>query len=246
VADRTLADNAGRGAGSGPGQGLVRETARGLLVTPWFAAGTGFVIAAGMWIYAPHASLLISSKPFESACKVLGCGPEGGGSGLGHGSQPGGTSGKSTSGTSTGGQSLAASGLAFSYHVLWHEQGKFGALIMITGRHAIEHWRLSFEMPGTQISAVDGGSWQPEARGAGAIVSGYGWQDAYVGRHSADGPGGGFDQRDAGPGMSSNDPFGGGGPRGRQHELRILVQGQGSPSWPVNCSYNGASCTFGS
>src|SRR5271169_558810 len=39
----------------------VRRAVRGLLMTPWFAASTGFVIAAGLWVYSPHASIRFPS-----------------------------------------------------------------------------------------------------------------------------------------------------------------------------------------
>jgi len=50
----------------GPMAGAVR----GVIVAPWFAAATGLVVAAGLWIYSPHAEL----KFPPSAGGVVRCG----------------------------------------------------------------------------------------------------------------------------------------------------------------------------
>src|SRR6202035_1092864 len=64
----------GFGAPAGGRQSLFRGATRSLFVTPWFAAATGFVIAAGLWVYSPHTVLRFpNSEPGVSVCQSTGC-----------------------------------------------------------------------------------------------------------------------------------------------------------------------------
>ena len=70
---RTLAAASGRSAAAEPG--LMAGAVRGLVATPWFAAATGFVVAAGLWIYSPHAELKFPSSAVGTVpCTAQGCG----------------------------------------------------------------------------------------------------------------------------------------------------------------------------
>lgn len=62
---------------------MLRGATRGLAATPWFAAGTGFVLAAGLWMYSPHARLQFpQAAPNAVPCARQSCnGPVAGGTG---------------------------------------------------------------------------------------------------------------------------------------------------------------------
>src|SRR5260370_20317743 len=51
----------------------VYSAVRGLLVTPWFAASTGFVVAAGMWLYSPHARINFPPAIGKVHCQSRDC-----------------------------------------------------------------------------------------------------------------------------------------------------------------------------
>jgi hypothetical protein len=220
-------------------QGVIRGAGRGLLVTPWFAAGMGFLLAAGLWIYSPHASLKLSTPNYE--CLGQGCGSHTthgrGGSLAAKGPGQEISSGHDRGHAKTSGKNRrrrAAPGVTLKYSPLWHGNGKFAATITISGKHPLGSWRLSFTMPGTQITYVWGASWQPSAQQDGGIATpsqGPSPSPGPTGR-----PGGGHG------GRTQNDAAADGSDHPGQ--VTFWISGTGNPSTPVNCSYDGKACSF--
>jgi hypothetical protein len=223
---------AGSGRSAGTEAGLLARAVRGLVATPWFAAATGFVVAAGLWIYSPHAEL----KFPPSAVGVVPCGSHACGITAG---QDGGavatTKGQhiARSGTAAvqadGAGRAAGSRLKFSYVVLWQTGGKFSVRISVTGRRVPRAWKLTFAMPGDQISDVLGADWRPSGAGSGTA-------SASADPSAAQWPGesGNVGQGDSGSSAS----------RPGRHTISFLVIGQGTPVVPTGCSFNGRSCSF--
>jgi hypothetical protein len=206
--------------------GFMAGAVRGLLATPWFAAATGLVVAASLWIYAPHAELRFPpSASGAQPCLVDGCGitPSTGGGSLAT------TNGQavvhSAKSRRLDADARAIAGLTFSYVVLWHSHGRFGVMISVTGRHRPSEWKLTFVMPGDRISAVMGADWQPSGASAGTASAPSG---------SAQGQW---------PGANHRDP---GGPDAQDQRdgISFLVVGRGRHVVPTSCTFNGASCTF--
>ena len=114
----------------------------------------------------------------------------------------------------------AAAGLTFSYQVLWNSQGRFGVLIRVTGKHRPRAWKLTFAMPGDEISDVMGADWHPSGTDGGTAS---GPSDASQWQWPSDGA------------VTT---------RHHRRAIGFLVLGQGTPVMPTGCSFNGASCTF--
>jgi hypothetical protein len=195
----------------------MRGAGRSLLVTPWFAAGTGFVIAAGLWIYSPHTVLRFpESTPATVPCVGRVCSPV---SGPGGGQPAVSTPGKKFNGQQrrrhrqTGAPGMpSAQAVTVGFTIVWQRDGQFGALIAVSGRHVPDDWKLSFEMPGTQISSVVGANWQAAPSGDGGIAS----PESL--RH--------FDHSDD------------------ADAVNFMITGTGSAGTPTNCVFDGASCAF--
>jgi len=204
--------------------GLLASAVRGLLVTPWFAAATGFVVAVGLWISAPHAELKFPSAVGVVPCQTPGCGSEAGqgagrltitgGQPIRHSRKPGGSAAQTGAGHKT-----AASGLTFTYVVLWSDQGRFAVQITVSGRNAPHAWHLAFAMPGDQITYVVGAEWRPAGSDGGTASP----QDSQPGQWG-----------DTGQQVG----------HGHRQDFGFTVFGQGTPVMPTGCTFNHATCTF--
>ncbi len=213
---------------------LLSTTARGLLVSPWFAAGAGFVVAAGAFIYAPHASLSFGGAIGVTHCQVAGCNQT---TELGAPPLPAGTGdGQVTAGPAT---KLPAAtlpaGLTFSYTVTWHAHGMFGLLLTVASKHAIGNWRLAFTIPGATKLSVFGGKWQPSGTDGGTAsgTGDNGYPDAATQGQTTDRPS---------PGTAPQPEAGHGG--GQSFSLYVIVDSTSAPAAPTHCSLNGAACHF--
>jgi hypothetical protein len=187
-------------------------------VTPWFAAGAGFVIAAALWIHSPHAELRF--PPIAGGvmqCKIDGCGPaDSNGSGSLAASTPGQRLVHShhADGKAAGPDSARhpdrAAGLKFQFTLLWQRHGSFGALISVLGKPSLGSWRLAFTMPGATIKYVKGADWQPLPSGDGGTA----WATRQHGsfRHA--------------PGAT------------------FTVIGSGTATTPASCRFDGSKCRF--
>jgi hypothetical protein len=190
------------------------------MTTPWFAAASGFVIAASLWIYSPHAHLqfnspgnAIQTQPCPDSCA-------GGGSHRGHGSLA--SSGKHRLADRRSGP--AVSGLTFSYVPLVSQDGKFTIRISVTGKRAIKDWTLAFVLPGDRIRWVQGASWHRRGPDRGTASG------------AADQAG---DWR--GDGQDGHGQFGG---NHQQYGFTFVVSGAGRHVAPTSCQYDGQACTF--
>jgi hypothetical protein len=195
------------------------------MVTPWFAVATGFVVAAGLWIYSPHAELNIPNGAVGKVpCKIAGCGiasPNTNRNPAGGSLLPmTGSVGRLRSG------SAAPPPLKFGYRVMPQSQGRFSLLITVSGTDVPHSWRLAFELPGDEVTFVQGASWQPVGRYSGVIswpASDNSWQSV----------GQGGDQGDHHFGRLSD-----------RHGVSFLVSGIGAPVTPESCAFDGTSCQF--
>jgi len=198
----------------------LRGAARGLMTTPWFAAASGFVIAASLWIYSPHAHLqfnnpsnAIQTQPCPARCA-------GGASQRGPGSLA--SSGKHRLADRRSGG--AVTGLTFSYFPLVSQEGRFTIRISVTGKRAIKDWALAFVLPGDRIRWVWGASWHRTSPDSGTVTG--------TADQAGNWPGGGQD---------GNGSFGG---NHQQYWFTFLVSGTGRPVRPTNCQYDGQTCAF--
>jgi hypothetical protein len=221
---------------------VFRGAARSLFVTPWFAAATGFVIAAGLWVYSPHTVLRFpNSVPGLSICKSAGCvqdsDPEGGSLAV---VSPGvkisdsKASAKHTATSASGHANNAVRGLTFKFTVLWQRQNGFGAEVTVSGHQVPGSWRLSFDLPGAQIAYVGGVTWQANAAGTGGTASALSWQD---GGDRGDGADGGGTGDQDGPGAGRPQP-------GAAPVISFLITASGPQAAPVHCVFDHATCRF--
>jgi hypothetical protein len=210
---------------------VVRGAARSLLVTPWFAAGTGFVIATGLWIYAPHTELRFpDSSAGASQCESRGCATDSpstdpGEVATGPAQKIAGAQAKKHSRTvKTDVVTDKAAGLKFKFTILWQNGSRFGAYVTVSGHTVPSSWRLSFAIPGVRIDYVTGVSWLPDTAGDGGTASAPPWQESSGKAQDADG-------NDT-SGVS-DDPV-----------ISFSVTGTGSASIPNTCRFDGSACSF--
>jgi hypothetical protein len=150
---------------------LLSGAVRGLIVSPWFAAGAGFVIAAGAFMYAPHASLLLDTAPGRTNCPAAGC-PVPQQAPVIAGAQGGLVTASPSPGSSSPRGRHAApdesdSAPDFSYTVQPDGAGMFQMTFTMTSSQPIGDWRLSFDIPGATDLTVTGASWQPSGTDGG-------------------------------------------------------------------------------
>jgi hypothetical protein len=206
----------------------MRGAARSLLVTPWFAAGAGFVIAAGLWIYSPHTVLRFPPNALnEAPCQSVGCGmqPTGPASGSLTVLSPGvsikaGQSAQDRHGKPELARQSPIAGLRFDFSVIWQRNNSFYAAITVSGKSVPSSWRLSFSIPGVQINYVTGADWRPTAGSSGGTAS------SPAGQFGGSGTGG------YGPGP------------GPDTSVHFMLGGTGTANMPTGCEFDGYACTF--
>jgi len=216
------------------GTGVLRAAARGLLVTPWFAAASGVVIAASLWIYAPHAHIEFpSGSAIQSSHCNKGCASTSGRKDTGQLAASG--KGSLPDSRKSGTRSrpthpvvrinrAALKGLTFSYYVLpsGPSQHGFAIRISVVGQHAIKAWELHFVLPGGRIRQVWGARWHRSSPDSGTV------------RGTQAGQRNGIGQGDNSQSVPGTDQYG----------FTFVVSGSGQPIGPTNCVYNGQSCVF--
>jgi hypothetical protein len=248
----------------GPGRRPTRRM-RGMLVTPWFAAGAGFVIAAALALNSPHT--VLTYRPKIMPCAGSGC------------AEPGAlpTTRPNVqlkrvkpapvikSHSAAPGPGAGSAGPQVGFHVVGQRDGEFTAIVTIPGQQARHGWHLSFRFPGRHVTQVFGALWSPSASGDGGTAA------ILAPQHS--GPGGGHHNppgQHGWPGRSGSGGSGQGsgwpgssGPAsqgaaeqnssagqasaadGYSLGLRFLVTVQGNPVTPVGCVLNQHACHFG-
>jgi hypothetical protein len=230
---------------------------RGLLVTPWFAAGAGFVIAAALALNSPHT--VLTYRPNTVPCRL--CTEPTPQKGSEASATPGvqirpvrpAKSAHARRGTGRP-DSGPVAGLEVSFRVVWHKHGEFGAIITVPANRARHGWSLRFDMPGVRITQVWGAQWESAPGGHGGLARMLtrhpGRQPGsprHSGRPGDSGPGRGHGQSGAQGQAGSQELFGSQGSPWdwTQPDVRFLVVAQGSPVTPVGCVLNGAGCHFG-
>jgi hypothetical protein len=211
--------------------GTQQSVVRGLLVTPWFAAATGFVIAVSLWIYSPHP-LAPETAPYLSPCTSDDCATpvvqqSAGSLTIKSGQRIAPQKSAKPAKTDTPGQTrTAASGLSFGYFVHQLPDGQFALMISVTGKRSVKDWQLAFVLAGARIENVNGAHWQAAGSDGGTASPLTGGPSQQQG-----GPaGGGY----YGYGQGAHD----------QPGVLFMVVASGEPVGPTHCSFNGATCTF--
>ena len=157
------------GEGAGGGHSGKRGAAsprrmRGVLVTPWFAAGAGFVIAAALSLNAPRTFLTYrggggSTSRCES-CQSPESVPT---------SRPG-VQVKSVNPAQVGGTSPAPA-LVVTIRLGPEHNGVFSVTFILPADQVRNGWKLHFALPGRSISQVIGAKFRPDlAYDAGVAV----------------------------------------------------------------------------
>jgi hypothetical protein len=203
--------------GANPAARVVRR----LMVTPWFAVATGFVVAAGLWIYSPHAELNIPNGAIgRTPCKFQGCGIT---SPNNH-AAAGGSLLPMTGSVDKFHPNPTAPRLKLGYRVIRQSQGRFSLLITVSGTSVPHSWQLAFALPGDSITFVQGASWQPSGR-YGAIVTWPALDNPWqLGGQSRDE----HDRHRSRTSAENGDSF--------------IISGVGVVVSPDSCSFNGRSC----
>jgi hypothetical protein len=127
---------------------MLSRAARGLLVSPWFAAGAGFVIATTAFIVAPRAELRFSHS---NAINVTQCTERGCRQTIPQGAVPL---------AEPSDQIVPSVPAAVAYRVISQQGGMFKLEITLTGSQAARDWHLYFAIPGADITSVVGARWQ--------------------------------------------------------------------------------------
>jgi hypothetical protein len=201
---------------------MLNLAGRRLLVSPWFAAGAGFVIATGAIIYVPHTNLDFGNAIHVTHCKQASCKqptltPQGPAPGLPAG---GGV-------TASPSAPSVPAGMTFWYESATSTRDGFSMWIQIRARQDPGPWKLSFLIQGGSRLYVYGAPAQP-----------YGADGVTVSSVSAGTQSAGYAQifghQSGADGESSQVGY----------IVQFQVRGVGTPSAPSRCSYNGAPCTF--
>ena len=148
-------------AARGPGRERPR-LARSLMVTPWFAASAGIVIAAALAVDSPAALMYVPNAP-AVRCLASGCtGPASGPPGVttevpgvklktGAAPRPG------RAGAPAGRHGVYQLG----YQVVRSLKGGFVAVITLPGDLKPGTWSLRFGFPSARVDHVWGARWRP-------------------------------------------------------------------------------------
>jgi hypothetical protein len=195
--------------------------ARSLLLTPWFAAGAGIVIAAAVAVGSPAALTYSPSSPVlrcsESGCvspapdhpDVATASP-----GVALKVRGGHSHGAADRSAPTG--PAKAGGRAryrVGYQVISHRRRRFVALITMPSGVAPGSWSLAFAFASARVEQVWGAQWQPLASGEGGTALASAWW--------------------------AGDPLGWPTPG------QLVIMGRGASAAPTSCRLNGARCSFG-
>jgi hypothetical protein len=199
------------------------------VVSPWFAAGGGIVVAAGAFIVAPHAQLNFGPAIARSPCTVA----------KGHHAAPlagappvpaGGGVGPVTPSPTATPEPPNGADLIFKYSVTWHTRDMFQMVLTVTSKKAIRTWQLSFVIPAAADVKVSNADWQPSGTDGGMASSTTVGSGGPVGTHSA-APSAGASVGDS---PASDNP----------DVVSLVVTGNGAPAAPQSCSFDGSACSF--
>jgi hypothetical protein len=195
--------------------------ARSLLLTPWFAAGAGIVIAAAVAVGSPAALTYSPSSPVLR-CSQSGCvspapdQPDVATASPGVALKVGGAHGHGAAARSAPSRAAKAGGRAryrVGYRLITHQRHRFVALITMPSGLAPGSWSLAFAFSSARVEQVWGAQWRPLASGEGGTAL---WSAQWAG-----------------------DPLGWPTPG------QLVIMGRGAQTAPTSCRLNGVRCSFG-
>ena len=215
------------------GRGLCQRClglARSLLVTPWFAAGAGIVIAAALAVDSPSALTYAPNGP-GVRCAASGCpgtvpsrGPDLAtatpGVPIASGATPG--EGAETGPAGRGAPGEPGPAYQVGYEILRRWPSGFLAEITLPPNLKSGSWSLWLSFRSAHIDRVWGARWRPSGNGGSGTASGP-WHRG---------------QQGTGPG-----PDGPGS--GRPGDRQLTISATGTPASPSGCSLDGKNCRFG-
>jgi hypothetical protein len=204
-----------------PGSGRQRvRLARSLLLTPWFAAGAGIVIAAAVAVGSPAALTYSPSSPVLR-CSESGCAspapdhPDVATASPGVALKVGGAHSHDAAARPAPPRAAKDGGRVryrVGYRVIRRRRHRFVALMTMPSGLAPGSWSLAFAFASARVEQVWGAWWQPLANGdGGAALGAAGWAD----------------------------------PLGWPAAGQLVVMGRGVPTAPTSCRLNGVRCSFG-
>jgi len=204
--------------------------ARSLLVTPWFAAGAGIVIAAALAVNTPTALTYGPTGP-DLQCTMHGC------IGAGRGKPP--QAATATPGVAIRAPDADAKGagsahaqhrgvesIELGYRIVQRWESGFIAVITMPGAAKSGGWSLQFAFSAAHVNRVWGAQWQPSGDGAGGTANGPSPSNEGPSPASTPEP----------PGTQEPDP---------PDPDQMLVSATGKPQTPSSCTLDGISCSFG-
>jgi hypothetical protein len=196
---------------------MLRQAGHRLVVSPWFAAGAGVVIATGVMIYTPHTNFAIDIQK----CQLVACTkltPQGGPPPV-----PVGTGAPMPAPS----KASLPKGMTFWYQPGHSNGDEFSMWIEVRARGGLGQWKLSFRVPGAKGIYVYWPRWTVSGTN-GVTVNSY-----YAGTESAVYTEISADESDVAGGLTLNGDT-----------ALFQIRGTGAPNAPTTCTYNGASCTF--
>jgi hypothetical protein len=157
---------------------LLARSWRSLMVTPWFAAGAGIMIAAAVAVDSPPA------LTYSPAAPGLRC-PAGGCTSPAQGHRPGlaaASPGVVLKDPSDGGGAASvgprrgapAVDQRLEYQIIAHQWPGFVVVITLPGGLKPGSWSLQFGFPDARIDLVRGALWQPSGSGQAGTATGRG------------------------------------------------------------------------
>jgi hypothetical protein len=200
--------------------------ARALMLTPWFTASAGIVIAAALAVDSPAALTYVPNAP-GVRCPASSCAgsapsqPDVATASPGVRLKTGPAPGTATS-AGPGHRHVAGAAYQLGYQVVRHWQGGFAAMITLPGDLPPGPWSLRLAFPSARVDQVWGAIWQPSGDGGAGTATGS-WPP--VRGHDRDIPG-----LDGGPGLDAR---------------QLVIFATGRPTRPSGCSLDGARCDFG-
>ena len=215
AARRPLGSGEAQAAARGPGRER-RRLARSLMVTPWFAASAGIVIAAALAVDSPTGLMYVPNGPAVH-CPASSC--------TGSASSPPGVT-TEVPGVRLRPGTAPRAGRAsapvrhhavcqLDYQVVRSWPGGFVAVITLPAGLKPGAWSLRFGFPSARVDRVWGARWQPSRHGHAGTATGS-WRPH------------GDDPRDRGL-------------DGR----RLMIFASGVPTLPSGGRLDGVSCEFG-
>lgn len=195
-----------------------------MVVTPWFVAGAGILIAATLVLESPRDAVLSYGPPSPGVqCLTPRCaaiGPKRLHDALavarpGVRLNPAGPKGAAAAARALPRRSAHADAVAVRFRLIQHGQRGFIAVITVHRDKKLGDWTLGFTIPGASISAVLGAKWLPDASADGGVAE----------RQPADW---------SPPQSPSPSP----------KMARIVIFGTGTPGMPAACTFDRRSCVF--